>query len=246
MLTANHPYRYATYSKIMELREYITIIQRYLWLIILGTGLAGGTAFIVSKLMTPVYEASAGVVVAKSGFQLELEPRFKTLTEEELARLGASQVAAREQRNTLAAIAKNESIAAPVFEKLENTLPDNIKTPDDLVGLIDSTAEGDLIRITARHSDPQFAAGLANAWAQSYAQYINRIYGGQIAPTDIEQQVLQAQQTYEATQAKLVDFIRSDQLGTAERQLQQEQADLAKLEYGIAESPGRSFGAHVI
>jgi len=68
----------------MELREYVTIIRRWLWLIVLGAVLAGGTALVVSRQMTPIYEAKASVVVIRTGFQLELEPRFKMLSEEEL------------------------------------------------------------------------------------------------------------------------------------------------------------------
>jgi len=37
----------------MELRQYFTVLWRWLWLIVLGTLLAGGTAYLVSRNMTP-------------------------------------------------------------------------------------------------------------------------------------------------------------------------------------------------
>jgi len=43
----------------VELRQYLAIIRKWLWLIVLGTALAGGTAFLVSRHMIPVYHASA-------------------------------------------------------------------------------------------------------------------------------------------------------------------------------------------
>jgi uncharacterized protein involved in exopolysaccharide biosynthesis len=39
----------------MELRRYATLLWHWAWLVVLGTLLAGGAAFAVSNLMTPVY-----------------------------------------------------------------------------------------------------------------------------------------------------------------------------------------------
>ncbi len=47
----------------MELRQYLAIIWKWLWLIVLGTALAGGTAFLVSRNMTPIYRASAMLLI---------------------------------------------------------------------------------------------------------------------------------------------------------------------------------------
>ncbi|MER3513798.1 MAG: protein tyrosine kinase, partial [Chloroflexota bacterium] len=47
----------------MDLRKYWTILWRWSWLITLGTLLAAGTAFIVSRNMTPVYSASVTLLV---------------------------------------------------------------------------------------------------------------------------------------------------------------------------------------
>ncbi|MBC8255466.1 MAG: polysaccharide biosynthesis tyrosine autokinase [Ardenticatenia bacterium] len=50
----------------MELRQYTTIIWRWLWLIILGALLAGLTAFVVSRRTVPVYEASATLLIQQA------------------------------------------------------------------------------------------------------------------------------------------------------------------------------------
>lgn len=50
----------------MELRQYLGILRRWAWLIVLGTLLAGGTAFVVSKGMTPIYRASTTLLVSEA------------------------------------------------------------------------------------------------------------------------------------------------------------------------------------
>ncbi len=42
----------------MELRQYVTLARRYMWLVLLTTLLAGGTSYYVSRTMTPVYGAT--------------------------------------------------------------------------------------------------------------------------------------------------------------------------------------------
>jgi len=50
----------------MELRQYAAIIWKWLWLIILGTLVAGLSAFVVSSRMTPVYEAATTLLIQQA------------------------------------------------------------------------------------------------------------------------------------------------------------------------------------
>ncbi len=47
----------------MELRHYASILWRWLWLIALGTLLAAGTSYLVTRSMPRVYEASTTLLV---------------------------------------------------------------------------------------------------------------------------------------------------------------------------------------
>ena len=47
----------------MELKQYLTLLWRWLWLILLSTIVAAGVALIVGILTEPVYEATATVLV---------------------------------------------------------------------------------------------------------------------------------------------------------------------------------------
>ncbi len=54
----------------IELRRYFVLFRKWVWLITLCTLLAGGTAFAVSRYMTPVFEAKATLIVEQSGTAL--------------------------------------------------------------------------------------------------------------------------------------------------------------------------------
>ncbi len=53
----------------MELRQYWNLLRKWLWLVVLGTVLAGATSFIVSRNMTPVYQASTTLLVTPGSTQ---------------------------------------------------------------------------------------------------------------------------------------------------------------------------------
>jgi uncharacterized protein involved in exopolysaccharide biosynthesis len=50
----------------MELRKYLGVLRQWWWLVVLGTCLAGASAFTVSKLMTPIYAATVKLMINQS------------------------------------------------------------------------------------------------------------------------------------------------------------------------------------
>jgi succinoglycan biosynthesis transport protein ExoP len=50
----------------MELKQYLQIVRKWLWLIVLGTSLAAGVSYGVSSLLPPVYRASTSLLVRTS------------------------------------------------------------------------------------------------------------------------------------------------------------------------------------
>src|SRR6266496_4111704 len=50
----------------MELKDFLALFRRWAWLLILGAMLGSAAGFLVSRIQTPVYEASAKVLVSKS------------------------------------------------------------------------------------------------------------------------------------------------------------------------------------
>ena len=49
----------------MELRELLTTFRRRIWLLVIGVVLGIVTGFAVSKIQTPIYEASTKVLIAR-------------------------------------------------------------------------------------------------------------------------------------------------------------------------------------
>ena len=70
----------------MELRRYIAIIRHWLWLIILGIILAGGSAYVVSKLTTPVYRATVTLVINQASSYAPVTDYTSLLTSQQLAK----------------------------------------------------------------------------------------------------------------------------------------------------------------
>lgn len=73
----------------ISLRQYLDlIIRRWKWIVAI-TLVAMITAVIVSFfVIVALYEARAGVVILKSKSEITFEPKYRSLTEEELARAG--------------------------------------------------------------------------------------------------------------------------------------------------------------
>ena len=49
----------------MELREYVSLFWRWLWLIALGAIVAGASAFLISRSQTPIYKSTAVLLVSE-------------------------------------------------------------------------------------------------------------------------------------------------------------------------------------
>ena len=50
----------------MELRQYISIVWKWLWLIVLATVIAGGSSYYASRSMPSIYQASTTLMVGQT------------------------------------------------------------------------------------------------------------------------------------------------------------------------------------
>ena len=128
----------------MELRDYIRILKRRGWLIILLAVLAAGAAFGFSKAQTTVWQASSRLLITA-------RPDF-----------GQTQ-AARELRRDFAVWLNSSLRAAVVIDTLQLDM-----TPGELMGdvtIAPSTSES-VIQIDVENSDPDVAKDIARVWAE--------------------------------------------------------------------------------
>jgi len=203
----------------IDLREYIdVIIRRWKW--IAGITLAAVvTAAIVSfVLLAPVYEAKAGVVIVKSRSEIAFEPKYLTLTEEDIA----------SRRKALEALVRSNSVAAEVIAKLGSTLEPEEQEAGTLPDIVETESNGDLISIKVKGEDPKKIAAIANAWGEAYEKYVNGLYGGRTQlPEDIQAQVVEAESSYKKAQETLARFTGDNQIDALTREIGARQNTLA-------------------
>lgn len=137
----------------MELRQFITLLRRWAWLIVLGTVVAAVSAYIASQLTRPIYQASVALLIDE-GTGSETNQYQDILASERLAR-------------TYAELLTRRPILEEVIARLELAL-----TPDDLeeAVAIQSVRDTQLIELSVEDPDPFRAAELANMVAQVFQE----------------------------------------------------------------------------
>jgi succinoglycan biosynthesis transport protein ExoP len=203
----------------IDLREYVDVIVKH-WKWIAGiTLVAVVTAAIVSFfLLAPDYEAKAGVVIVKSRSEIAFEPKYRTLTEEDIA----------SRRKALEALVKSSAVAAEVVAKLGSILEPEKQDATALLRMVETESDGDLIGIKVRGKDPSKVEAIANAWGEVYEEYVNGLYGGRVQlPEDIQAQVTEANSNYKEAGETLAQFIGNNQIETLTQEIGAKQNALA-------------------
>ncbi len=210
----------------IDLREYINVIVKR-WKLVLGIPFVAVlvAALVSFLLLAPVYEAKAGVVIVKSKSEVTFEPKYRTLTEEEMGQVGMDVNA---RRKALEALVKSSSVAVEVIAKLGSTLEPEEREVETLLEMVETEANGDLIGIKVRGKDPGKIAAIANAWGEDYEEYVNGLYGGRPqSPGDIQTQVAEAESSYKEAEEALAEFTGDNQIDTLTQEIGAKQNTLA-------------------
>lgn len=132
--------------------HYILLAKRWAWILVLGVVICGSTTYVITKLMHPVYQASALLVLtattSSSTFDntsavLEALPTYAQL-------ITTSQV--------LEPVAKNHGLTVQQLTSMVTVKPQ-------------SNTQN--IELDVENTNPQLAAQLANDIGQSFAQFSN-------------------------------------------------------------------------
>ncbi len=195
----------------MELREYAAIVWHWLWLIILGTLLAGGTAFIVSRQMTPIYSASTTLLINQARSPT-MANYSDIIASERIAKTYAELLTQR-----------------PILEKVMATVGLNEDDFDADSIQVTPVRDTQLIRINVEHASPQIAAQVANTLPQVFIQENEKTQSARFASSkeNLSAQLESLNQDIEATQQAI------DQLGEPETSAQQ--AELTRLKNTLAQ-----------
>ena len=190
-----------------DLREYIDIVvRRWTWIlgiILVAVVTAGiGSLFIV----TPTYEATA-TILAITAPKIVLSRGLET-------QLVFAEVETEEAKaSVVEAMLASMEVEAGVVEKLQDTLPTASTVPGSLLRNVEveQVDESGVFEISARADDPQRAAQIANAWAETGATVLRE---AQVAESD---QASIAEQDLEAAEQALYEF--ADANGLSETDL---------------------------
>ena len=194
----------------VNLRDYVNVVFRRWVLIVSITVIAVVIGGLVSFLSPNTYETKARVLITQAKSEIVFEPKYKTLSEENIA----------SQRTALIALLKSRTVASRVIEQLGDKLRPEEQDPISLLDRVQVREHGDLIEISARATDPQTPASIVNAWVQSYESYVNTLYRGVLqSPEELEVQADAARKDYEGKQKAWEDFVGKNRIDELNRQI---------------------------
>jgi len=155
----------------MELRAYLDVLKRRWWILILLPLVLGVAAFVYSKQLTPMYRATATILVNQTQSPGVVQYN-DVLTSERLT-------------NTYAEIVERSVVLTESLTRLGLPL-----TEDELAARISVTPvrNTQLLRITAEDADPALAASIANVVSQVFINdNANQLAGrpGTVSITDL-------------------------------------------------------------
>lgn len=144
------------------LNRFLFLAKRWWWLVILGVVLCGGTTYGISKLIHPVYRATATLIVS---FQLS-----SSASDGVTASLAAVP--------TYAQLLQSPSVLEPVVAQHRGM------TLQQLSAMMTVTTKpnSQLIELDVDNTDPVLAMNLANEISDQFVQYINPQLQASVVP----------------------------------------------------------------
>lgn len=154
----------------MTLRDYLAIARSWWWLVVLGVGLGGGSAYAVTTQMTPIYRARAVLLVnqaqnpAAVTYQDILGSQQLTKTYAELVTSNVNLRVASEELD-------DQSLNAAALKKKVSASDRN---------------GTQLVVVYAEDSSPKRAALIANGVADSFIKYVEKAQlAGKLGSTSV-------------------------------------------------------------
>jgi uncharacterized protein involved in exopolysaccharide biosynthesis len=181
----------------VELADYVNILWRRRWFIALGVLLCGVTAFGMSLVLPPVYQASARVLINPSKM-VDQPPALA-------AGQGATLV------GTFQALLVNRALVAQVLGEVGLDKPPHNLTAQKFINdslAIDELPRTNLLRINVKANDPKIAAQAANRLALDgiiFNRTMNQAETTYVRDL-IKQQLDEAHQKLEALNVRLLTY----------------------------------------
>src|SRR5450759_4020273 len=202
---------------VMDLRRYAMLVWRWLWLIVLGTAIAGGTSYIVSKRMVPVYQATTMLMVSQSKSITTLDTSLAYVVD----RLASTDAELMHRQPVMDAVIKNLGLkttavklgAAVTVTPIRNT---------------------QLIQLSVEDSNPAQAAAIANEVPKVFIQQNDAMQTSRFTDSkaSLQKQLDQATADITRQQDSIAKLKAAAQPDAAE--LDREQRDLSQMQNNYA------------
>lgn len=157
-----------------DVRGIWIVARRWFWVLLLGTLLAAGAGFVVSRSLTPTYQATATIVVNQAGETLGRPTYNDVLTSERLARTYGELI---QQPVTVGQVISDLGLPMTYEELVEDISVYHVR-------------DTQLITVAVEHPNPDLAADIANAIARTF---IGRVHQEQVGETSSTREVLARQ-----------------------------------------------------
>jgi len=168
----------------INLRPYIeTLMRSWYWILLAGI-IAGGSAYLISKITPDIYEAEAVVATIRERTNVSFNTSIETQAEAGGSKDATSRITG------LVALVTSSDVAEQVLAEVGDELDEDSQTIPALIKMIKASSDGDLIIIEAKYTDPQLTSRIANVWAQVYENHVNTLYASR---SDSDQAVLLSQ-----------------------------------------------------
>lgn len=170
----------------MELRHYLSLVRKWLWLIVLGGVLGAGSAYVYSRLSTPIYQSTITLMISQGAGVVQ-----------DYSSLLASQRAATTYMEQI----KSPALLRQVYKELgipeDERLPVSISTQ--------AVRDTSLIRVSVQDVDPARAQAIATQIAKVLNDQINaaQMQRYRAIQEDLDQQIAEVRKKIDEVQKSL-------------------------------------------
>lgn len=183
----------------------------------------GGAGTVVLKTVMPKYETSADVAIIRTGAAVAIDARFNVTTDTNprMVNRRPNMIA---RRAALIGLVHSGDLARRVVERLGDLLEGYEHPVDRLlqdvsvelvtIGAFSRMNQSDLIRITVNADSPERAAAIANAWADEYVIFANKVYEKVSQPViaRIQDEMEKTEKAYIGAQDTLEEFLANSSI----------------------------------
>ena len=183
----------------MDLRHYWHLLRKWSWLVVVGALLSGGSAFVVSRNMTPVYAASTTLLVTPGSAQA-LDNYSSLIASERLAQTYAQLLQSAPILEETYQRLQSESVADPEADIPASGFSGHIGSVS-----AQPVRDTQLLRVTVTGTNPDLITSAANTLVEVFIQWQAEVQRARYAESkaNLATEMEQAQSSIQETEERI-------------------------------------------